>query len=628
MTLVYILLTAGALFMIFPIIWMLSASLKPEWQVFTRPIIWVPQEWHQQEAGNTGRMFNLWNAEIDGETVSVVKIGTINYSTIVDLDIIEHIYSLPPVQVSDPVQDEVDGIQLNIRSAQINGEKRQVVALQRDGDNLLVVEISDLESFEFISKPDFRQSPKLETTIDGHTLDAREVIIDGQKINVVAIGGEIPYSTIIPADQLSEGLLVLAGKLWNTGLRDFGDFQENIFEYTHNGDTMEFINLGEERCFSIVDYDAIDKMEVVPSETLRRGVTAKSYGEVELDVVKTKNTGEEFVLLLRDEENALIGQPDAFSNARYGCSDILSEPRVENFFPNGRLRVMDEFDEQGANQYPVFILDEGTMMATILPAEILQHASQVPTNSLARSSAPKLNFGNYIKAMALKVGEATNFTFFKNSIILVVLNIIGQVISCTVVAYGFARLRAPGKDFLFIVLLATMMLPFPVTMVPVYELFVRLGEFTRKLGMFPIGQDTLWPLFIRSFFGNAFLIFLMRQFFMTIPVELEDAARIDGANRVQMLRYVFLPLLKPALASVVIFTFMWIWNDFLEPLIYLDSASNFTVTLGLNFFQGQYSGTFNLMMAASVLALLPMVLLFFFAQRFFIEGITLTGLKG
>lgn len=628
MTLVYILLTAGALFMIFPIIWMLSASLKPEWQVFTRPIIWVPQEWHQQEAGNTGRMFNLWNTQIDGETVNVVKIGTLNYSTIIDLDIIEQVYSLPADQVSDPVQEVVEGIQLNVRTADVNGEESRVVAVQRDGDNLLLLKLADLESFEFISKPDLRKAPIFEADIGGHILDAKTVSIDGRELNVVAIGGELPYSTIIPAEQLADGLLVLAGKLWPAGMRDFGDFQEKIFEYTHNGETREFINLGEERCFSIVDYDTIESMEVVPSDTLRRGVTTQPFGEVELDVAKVKDTGEEFVLLLRDDENALIGEPAAFSNARYGCSDILSEPRVENFFPNGQLRVMDEFDEQGANQYPVFILDEGTYMATILPAETLQHASQIATGTLVRSSSSKLNFGNYAKAMALKVGEANNFTFFKNSIILVVLNIIGQVISCTVVAYGFARLRAPGKDFLFIVLLATMMLPFPVTMVPVYELFVRLGEFTRNLGMFPIGQDTLWPLFIRSFFGNAFLIFLMRQFFMTIPVELEDAARIDGANRVQMLRYVFLPLLKPALASVVIFTFMWIWNDFLEPLIYLDSASNFTVTLGLNFFQGQYSGTFNLMMAASVLALLPMVLLFFFAQRFFIEGITLTGLKG
>jgi multiple sugar transport system permease protein len=173
-----------------------------------------------------------------------------------------------------------------------------------------------------------------------------------------------------------------------------------------------------------------------------------------------------------------------------------------------------------------------------------------------------------------------------------------------------------------------MMLPFAVTIVPLYEIFVRAGEFTERIGMFKIGHDTLWPLFIRAFFGNAFLIFLMRQFFMTIPIELEEAARIDGASRAQTLVYVLIPLIKPALATVVIFTFMWIWNSFMEPLIFLNSPHNFTVTLGLNFFQGQYEVHYQLLMAASTAAMLPMLILFFFAQRFFIEGITLTGLKG
>jgi ABC-type glycerol-3-phosphate transport system permease component len=163
-----------------------------------------------------------------------------------------------------------------------------------------------------------------------------------------------------------------------------------------------------------------------------------------------------------------------------------------------------------------------------------------------------------------------------------------------------------------------MMLPYPVTLVPVYEIF-------RDAHM----VDTLWPLFLRSFFGNAFLIFMLRQFFMSIPRELEEAARIDGANVVQIIWDVIVPLSKPAIATVIIFTFWWTWNSFFDPLIYLNSPELFPVSVGLNFFKDQY-GTiyYDRLIAASVMSMVPMIVIFFFAQRYFIEGIQLTGLKG
>ncbi len=230
---------------------------------------------------------------------------------------------------------------------------------------------------------------------------------------------------------------------------------------------------------------------------------------------------------------------------------------------------------------------------------------------------PAIQLDGYRAALQSKLGDTTFPTFFRNSFILVALNIIGHILSCVVVAYAFARLRAPGKNFLFIVLLATMMLPFPVTLVPMYEIF-------RDLGM----VNTLFPLFIRSFFGNAFLIFMLRQFFMAIPRELEEAARIDGANVLQIIWNVIVPLSKPAIATVVIFTFWWTWNSFLEPFIYLSSPDLFPVSVGLNFFKDQY-GTifFDRMIAASVMSMVPMLVIFFFAQRYFIEGIQLQGMK-
>jgi multiple sugar transport system permease protein len=195
--------------------------------------------------------------------------------------------------------------------------------------------------------------------------------------------------------------------------------------------------------------------------------------------------------------------------------------------------------------------------------------------------------------------------------------IVGHVLSCTLVAYAFARLRAPGKGLMFLLVLSTLMLPYPVTMVPLFALFNRLGWI-----------NTFLPLIVPAFFGNAFYIFLLRQYFLTLPPELEDAARIDGANFLQILWRVILPISMPALATVVIFTFQATWNDFLQPLIYLQDQSHYTLTLGLNFFRGSFQVNWAYLMAASLAVVLPVVLVFFVAQRLFIQGIAMTGMKG
>lgn len=204
-----------------------------------------------------------------------------------------------------------------------------------------------------------------------------------------------------------------------------------------------------------------------------------------------------------------------------------------------------------------------------------------------------------------------------NTLIISSLTIVGHLLSCTVVAYGFARVRAPGRDSLFLLVLATMMLPYPVTMVPLYILFSQLGW-----------VNSFLPLIVPAFFGSPFYIFLLRQFFLGIPPDLEDAARIDGANTRQILWHVILPLSKPALATVAIFTFQASWNDFLPQLIYLHDQNWYTITLGLNFFRASYNTQWAYLMAASLVTMLPVVIVFFFAQRLFIEGITFSGMKG
>ncbi|HHX40791.1 MAG TPA: ABC transporter permease subunit [Armatimonadetes bacterium] len=204
-----------------------------------------------------------------------------------------------------------------------------------------------------------------------------------------------------------------------------------------------------------------------------------------------------------------------------------------------------------------------------------------------------------------------------NSVYLVILNILGQVLACSLVAYAFARLRFYGRDILFAILLATMMLPGQVTMIPVFLIFKSLGWY-----------DTLKPLWVGAWFGSAFFIFLLRQFFLSIPTDLEDAAKIDGCGFFGIYWRILFPLVRPALATVAIFTFMSTWNEFMGPLIYIGRQELSPLALGLFQFRSEHGGEWGMMMAASTLMTLPVVVIFFLAQRYFIQGVTLTGMGG
>lgn len=207
--------------------------------------------------------------------------------------------------------------------------------------------------------------------------------------------------------------------------------------------------------------------------------------------------------------------------------------------------------------------------------------------------------------------------FINNSLVLVTWNVVGQVFSTAMVGYGFARLRFPGRDVLFVVLLATLMVPKQVTLVPQFILFAKLGWI-----------DTYLPLILPAFGGSPFLIFLVRQYMMTIPLDLDEAATIDGASRWQILWHIIIPLTIPALILVTVFTFTDVWNDFMGPLIYLNDPNKFTVSLGLSFFQGTKETSWNLLMAGALMAMIPPVVLFLFTQKRLLGGLATTGLKG
>ncbi|MHB1294351.1 MAG: carbohydrate ABC transporter permease [Anaerolineae bacterium] len=224
-----------------------------------------------------------------------------------------------------------------------------------------------------------------------------------------------------------------------------------------------------------------------------------------------------------------------------------------------------------------------------------------------------INWANYPKLFEYLPFQK----FIMNTVIITALTIGGVVFSCPLAAYSFARLRWPLRNLAFMGILATLMLPEQVTLIPQYLLFTYFGWI-----------DTWNPLWVPSWFGSAFYIFLLRQFFMTIPNELEDAAKIDGAGYLMTYRKIMLPLVMPALAAVVVFSFIGSWNNFLGPLIYVNTTDKMPISLALRLFQSLHDAEYGLMMAASTIATLPIVLLFFFAQRYFIQGIVLTGLKG
>jgi ABC-type glycerol-3-phosphate transport system permease component len=207
--------------------------------------------------------------------------------------------------------------------------------------------------------------------------------------------------------------------------------------------------------------------------------------------------------------------------------------------------------------------------------------------------------------------------FALNSLFIAAMNIVGHLFSCTLVAYAFARLRFPGRNSLFMLLLATLMIPGQIMLLPRFVVFQTLGWVGSYL-----------PLIVPSFFGNAFFIFLMRQYIMTIPRDLDEAARIDGASTWDVFFRIILPLCVPPMMVTGVLTFLWTWNEFLDPLIYISRYEDYTIQLGLNMLKGRYNIQWNLIMAGSLIGVIPPAILYFFAQKYLIGGIASVGLKG
>jgi multiple sugar transport system permease protein len=279
--------------------------------------------------------------------------------------------------------------------------------------------------------------------------------------------------------------------------------------------------------------------------------------------------------------------------------------------------------EAGVKQLAAIKIVEGvgTFVDPANPDQTMEYEIQQGATKIAEPIMHiSFRWQNFSDAMARgsRPGVGASFwVYFKNSLIIAFFSIVGTLFSNTPVAYAFARLKFPGRDILFVLILSTMMLPFQVTMIPIYLFF----NDTLHWG------NTFLPLIIPTFFANAYDVFLLRQFFRTIPEEMCDAARVDGASEWQIFTRIIIPLSIPVLATVTVFTFLWAWNDFTGPLLFLTSPKNFTMALGLQDFQSQRTMIWNQLMAAATVFTVPIVVAFFFAQKTFIQGIKLTGLK-
>jgi multiple sugar transport system permease protein len=616
LTITYILLITGAITMVFPLFWMLMASLKPEWQILTNPPIWIPSEWIHVQAGDTTKEIPLWYATDDqGKRQRVFDIGTRRYTTAVDVGALAgQLMAVPPSDVSSANARTVGNVTLNVRSWK-GGE--DVVALARDGDNLVVAPVQAVAAAARRMPLDLVNAGKrTNVTVDNYKFQGREL---GTEETVVPLGPESQLTVVVPKQTAAAVFPVMPDELSDPQFFPVGRTDLQLYVLQGHPADERFVQVSLETWEPVLDKkEALEYGFTIPTVDLPDQPEMRQFKLAILPVYAlTKDDGsqQEVVLLTQTGPNSFVIPVANATTIRLAPLEKLSYPFVKTV--NGiSLRYLDDYFEHGTKK-SIAIVGERIDMALIAPQSAITDAFDVNSKSLKRVLKIRFRYENYTEALSRDLGGATFSTFYKNSAIVVALNLLGIYLSVTPVAYGFARLHAPGKNALFLLLLSTMMIPFPVLLIPTYEIF-------RTLGML----NTLWPLFIRSFFGSAFFVFLLRQFFMSIPRELEEAARIDGANTLQVLWNVMLPLSKPALMTIGIFTFWWNWNSFFEPFVYVNSVKNFTVTLGLAMFKNQYVYTYHWLMAAGMASILPIIVLFFLAQRYFIEGIQLTGLKG
>ena len=619
----YFLLVVMAIVMILPLLWLVNGSFQPGWQINAEPVIWIPQEWLSVQAGNTPRELYLWKMQDSaGNEKQVVQIGLRRYTATVDLSKRISVQKARRNDLSNAVPQSINGVQVNVREWHSPDGVRQVVALARDSgneDNLIVVDVQSAQNAFALYPLDEVNKAKLASIQTGGITFSGRQMKDGKQ--VLAVGPEAEMWIVGNPTVAQQASLIQADRLGNKELMSIGQTQLSIYAVQDTPPDQRYVVLVQENWQPLIEQKFLADNAFIAKEsqlgpqkkTLINGLymTVRKYtpsgAGKPYDVIILTPGSTEYLVMSTQYSDKLFAAP---------ISDLIESGSASR----GAIsyRVQEDLDVNGKIT-PSALVGDIQDMALIIPSTAIENAQDVSPTALQRATRPHLTLNGYIKVLSLKLAGTPFWRFFANSGYVVLMNTIGHLLSCTLVAYGFARIRAPGRNVLFVVLLGTMMVPGTIITLPTYIVFRDL----HLLG-------TMVPLWVRSFFGNAFLIFVMRQFFMTIPYDLDEAAILDGANRFTILTRIILPLSKSALAMVGIFTFWWYWNAFLDPLIYISDQSQFTITLAMNSFNQQYSraaGYYDRILAGSVLSLLPMVLIFLFAQRYFIEGIQMQGLK-
>lgn len=626
----YAFLAAASVLVLFPLVFLLNGSFQPGWQINANPIVWLPQEWEQTPAGNTGRSLLLWKVHTDGGEQKVISIGSRRYTSVIPLSAVtpDALSSVPRAQLGEAKPALVGEVPLNVRGLKTpDGRSRSVVAVARDSnqdDNLIILDTAALGEAVQQLPLDLVNKAKGETAAVGEfELQARKVDTgEGGMQSALVVGPERELFVVGSPDIAARASLIQSSRLGKREPLQVG--RTELSKYPVEGEPADHrvVVIAQEKWQPLIDQEVVAEYGILArANELSGEKQVKQFNGLNM-TMQTYTPSEggdpiEVAVLVPGSSEFLVMPTTQLERLRPGPISQLDSPSSVDL---GTLtyRMKEDYEESGGLSRVAFVGDVQDL-ALVVPADAVRDAFDVRPEALQRATHFALNTKGYQTVLNLKLSGTPFYMFFVNSGILVLLNIVGHLAACTLVAYGFARLRAPGKNLLFLVLLGTMMIPATILVLPTYLVF-------RDLGML----GTNLPLWIRSFFGNAFLIFVLRQFFMTIPTELDEAAVLDGANRLQILLRVIVPLSKPALATLAIFTFWWNWNSFLEPLIYISSQRLFTVTLALNSFNQQYArsaGYYDRILAGSVLSLLPMVLIFLFAQRYFVEGIQLQGLK-
>lgn len=627
----YLILTSMALVMLLPLLWLLNGSLQPGWQIDANPVVWLPRAWKTTLAGNTGRSLLLWLAPTaQDKREEVIQIGVRRYTTVIDLGKLTAVTSVPRSELTEPRPGALAGITVNVRERRpAGGTPEQVVALARDpqqADNLLVAQLDALQgALSQYPLDQVNKGARGKTPVSGYELDGRQIPAEGagDERLILAIGPESELWVVGPPTIAADARLIQASRLGPKEFMAIKGTELAIYPVTGEAADFRAVSIVQENWQPLLPQSLLAERGVIAKiAQLGAEKTVKQFNGINMTLRRyTPPDGgpayEVAVLIPGSDEALTLPETEMPALTAAPISDLV-EPGSVN---RGALtyRMKEDFVTAQGQTVPMALVGDIQDMALIVPAQKITAAYDLRPTTLQRSTRFQLNFDGYRRVLNLKLSGVPFWRFFLNSGYVVLMNTIGHFISCVLVAYGFARLRAPGKNLLFMILLGTMMVPYTIITLPTYIIFRNLG----LLG-------TMLPLWIRSFFGNAFLIFVLRQFFMSIPLDLDEAATLDGASRLQILWRIMLPLSRPALATIAIFTFWWTWNSFLDPLIYTTKQHYYTITLAMNTFNQQYSrsaGYYDRILAGSVLTLLPMVIIFILAQRQFIEGIQMQGLK-